>query len=71
MGFFAEADGKLFVGKDDPDPFRCPDCTKSFPPKKADKGGKLRCPVCQHLGSLADFKGNFLLLTEARVLVSM
>lgn len=71
MAFFAESDGRVIVGKDDPDPMQCPDCRKLIPSKKADKGGKLRCTNCQFQGKVDEFKARFVEIAVARVLVAV
>lgn len=70
MAFFLEHEGKVVIGKDDPDPMHCPDCAKMFPQKQAEKG-KLRCPHCQYLGKTDEFSARFVEVTTARVLIAV
>lgn len=70
MSFFTESEGKVYIGKDDPEPVQCPDCRKVFELKKVSKA-KIRCPHCQYQGESSEFKGRFVEIAVVRVLVAV
>lgn len=62
-----EVDGKVLVGKSDPNPLRCPNCKRFFPWKEEEES-PVRCPQCAHQGDFSDFRTEFRELCLARVL---
>lgn len=63
-----EVDGKLIVGKSEPDPLRCPQCRRFLPWKKMAPQENLRCPFCAHQGLVEEFEANFVELAPVRLL---
>jgi tRNA(Ile2) C34 agmatinyltransferase TiaS len=70
LSLFLESEGRIVVGKDDPDPLKCPDCGKLFDGALG-TGGKMRCPSCRYQGTKNEFKTKVAQVAEARVLVAV
>lgn len=64
-----EVDGKLVVGKSEPNPLRCPQCRRFSPWKETAAEGNLRCNFCSHQGTIEEFKEvNFVEIAPVRLL---
>lgn len=70
MSYFTQHDGRVFVGKDDPDPIVCPHCGEM---QKVPVRPKLRirCKHCKQSAYADEFKAEFRQVGEARVLVAV
>lgn len=52
-----EMDGKLVIGKSEPNPFRCPMCHRFFSPgKETASEENRRCPFCSFQSATQDFE---------------
>lgn len=64
-----EVDGKLVVGKSEPDPLRCPNCHRFFSRKvSTPEGENLRCIWCAHQSAIEEFEAKFVELAPVRLL---
>lgn len=69
VSLLIEIEGKVIIGKDDPLPFRCPDCRRLFEGVRREPGFKVRCPFCQLQTKIANFqKVKFAEIAEARII---
>lgn len=61
-----EVDGKLLVGKGEPNPLRCPQCNRFFPRKATEE--HRRCPFCSLQAEVEDFEVEFVELAPVKLL---